>query len=264
MTQPVNPVDACTVVVAREGMPAGEPWQVFMVRRHVRSDFAADVFVFPGGKVDAGDRDPELLRLVDGHPSPLPEGADIREWTVYGMTAIREMFEEAGILLARSEDGTPLDLLTERAERFDKYRLQIQAGAVTMLDMARTEKLRFMGDALHPLSRWVTPESFPRRFDTRFFVARMPERQLPIHDRAETTESTWIAPDEALDRYDEGSFPLVYATEMHLRRMEDYETVDDLIASIDSTDLSPVMPKPITRDGVEEFLLPGDPGYADA
>ncbi len=264
MTEPVRPVDASTVILVRNGVPVGAPWQTFMVRRHIKSDFAADVFVWPGGKVDASDRDPELLEQVVGHPL-LPQGAPgPAEWKAIRMAAIRELFEEAGVLLARREDGGLLDLMREDADRFDRYRRQLQAGGTSMLEIAHEEKLRYLADALHPFSRWITPVPFRRRFDTRFFVALAPERQMPVHDRTETTASTWISPDDALQRYEEGEFPLVFATEQHLRRMQAFSSIDEMIAACEIADLEPVTPKVIERDGQQGFLLPGDDGYEAA
>jgi 8-oxo-dGTP pyrophosphatase MutT (NUDIX family) len=260
-TQPVQPVDASTVILVREGVPTGEPWQTFMVRRHIESDFAADVFVFPGGKVDMEDRDPELLALIDGHPIESERGPGLAEWKSLRMAAIRELFEEAGVLLARDRSDRVVDLMGEQADRFDRYRRMLQAGAVTMVEMAREEGLRYIGDALHPFSRWITPTPFSRRFDTRFFVALAPPRQMPIHDRAETTASVWIDPEEALAQYEEGTFPLVFATEQHLERMSEFRSIDEMIAATQTADLTPVMPKVIERDGEQGFLLPGDEGY---
>jgi 8-oxo-dGTP pyrophosphatase MutT (NUDIX family) len=252
------------VILVRHGVPVGEPWQTFMVRRHVRSDFAADVFVFPGGKVDESDRDPELLSLVDAHPLEAEGGAAVAEWKALRVAAIRELFEEAGVLLARRDDGGTLDLMGTDGERFDRYRRQLQAGALSMIDMAREEQLRYLGDALHPFSRWITPTPFPRRFDTRFYVALAPDRQMPIHDRAETTASVWIAPDEAVERYEDGDFPLVFATEQHLRRMAHYRSIEEMVAATETADLSPVTPKVVDREGEQSFLLPGDEGYDGA
>lgn len=261
MTVPVVPVDASTVILVRDGVPVGEPWQTFMVRRHVRSDFAADVFVWPGGKVDASDRDPDLMGLVDGHLPPDTDGAGAVEWKALRMAAIRELFEEAGILLARRADGKSPDLMGPDADRFDRYRRQLQAGTLTMVELACEEGLRYLAGALHQLSRWVTPLSFPRRFDTRFFVARAPRDQTPIHDRGETTASTWVVPEDAIEEFEAGAFPLVFATEAHLRRMSAFHSIDEMIAVCQSADLEPVMPKPVDRGGTQVFLLPGDEGY---
>ena len=264
MAVPVKPALASTVILVRDGVPTGEPWQVFMVRRHVRSDFAADVFVFPGGKVDPEDRDPALQELLEGNPGPDGSETSATEWKALRLAAIRELWEEAGVLLARDTNGGVLDLMAERGAEFDRLRRQMHAGGTTMAEIAETKGLRYLGDALHPFSRWITPLPFPRRFDTWFYVAVMPPRQMPIHDRAETTESTWISPEEALHRYEDGTFPLVFATEQHLRRMAQYASIEEMIASTEGADLRPVIPKPIERDGEQAFLLPGDPGYDEA
>jgi 8-oxo-dGTP pyrophosphatase MutT (NUDIX family) len=231
-----------------------------MVRRHVKSDFAADVYVFPGGKVDPGDSDPELLELLDFHPLPAARREESERWKAVRVAAIRELFEEAGVLLA-TRRGAIVDLVGDQAEAFDRYRRQLQAGAITLGDIARSEDLRLLGDSLHPFSRWITPEPFPRRFDTRFFVAEMPDRQLPIHDREETTASAWVSPGDALRRYRTGEFPLVFATEAHLRRMAEFRSIEEMMAATETADLEPVTPRVIQVSGEQHFLLPGDEGY---
>jgi 8-oxo-dGTP pyrophosphatase MutT (NUDIX family) len=251
--------DAATVILVRHGEPVGTPWQCFMVRRHVRSEFAADVYVFPGGKVDAEDTADALTPYVEGHQSPLEEQGAL--WRGLRVAAIRELFEEAGVLLAGRRDGPLLSLRGAEGERFARYRAQLQAGAMDMLDLAREEDLTYRADLLHPFSRWITPEGFPRRYDTRFYVAYLPDGQEPVHDAIETTHGAWIAPAEALQRYRDGKFPLVYATEKHLERMAGYRSVEEMIAATGAADLFPVMPKLIERDGEEAFLLPGEPGY---
>jgi len=256
----VPPRDASTVILVRHGHPTGRPWQCFMVRRHVRSDFAADVFVFPGGKVDEADFDPRLREHVSGHPSPecTVEGTDA--WRGLRLAAIRELFEEAGVLLATRTDDS-LVKLTEDEDRFSWYRESLQKGSSTLLELAEAENLRFALDRLHPFSRWITPEPLPRRYDTRFFVAYLPEHQEPLHDARETTDSVWITPRQALERFDAGDFPLVFATYKHLERMARFHSVEEMISATGASDLEPVMPRIIDRDGREDFLLPGDPGY---
>lgn len=233
-----------------------------MVRRHVRSDFAADVYVFPGGKVDPEDADPALLRWVEGHPSPenQPEGAEV--WRALRLAAVRELFEEAGVLLAVRKDGAVVRLDDADARRYAEFRSRLHAGDLTLLDLARHESLRYALDRLHPFSRWVTPEAFPRRFDTRFFVAFLPHGQEALHDTVETTESVWIAPREALRRFEQGEFPLVFATEKHLERLASFHSIEEMIASTQTADLQPVMPKAVEQNGRQAFLLPGDEGYS--
>lgn len=257
---PVEPVEAATVILTRSGEPLGTPWQCYMVRRHVRSDFASDVYVWPGGKVDAADRDPALLPFVRGHPGP--ETAEPpEEWRALRVAAIRELFEEAGVLLALHRDGAVLRPEGEDRARFDRLRRDLHAGTVSMLDLARTEGLVYLLDALHLVAHWITPESFPRRFDTHFFAAELPAGQEPAHDLHETTDGIWIAPEDALAGYERGEFPLVFATERNLVRLARYRSVGELINATTLADLNPIMPRPVEENGETRFLVPGDPGY---
>lgn len=250
-------VDASTVILAREGQPVGTPWQVYMVRRHVRSEFAADVYVFPGGKVDEVDRDPDLVRYVHQEAGVVDFPVDRRLSLALRVAAIRELFEEAGILLAEDQNGGLV--------RFDggqvsahEMRKRLREGMVTMAGLAEEYQMLFAIDRLHPISRWITPEGLPRRYDTRFYVARMPRGQSPLHDEIETTEGVWITPDEALTRYREGDFPLVFPTRKHLERLAEYSSIDAACASVSPEDLTPVMPRVEVRAGEQVFLLPGE------
>jgi 8-oxo-dGTP pyrophosphatase MutT (NUDIX family) len=259
--KPVQPVDAATVILVRHGVPLGTPWQCFMVRRHVRSEFAADVYVFPGGKVDAEDRRPDLMQFVLNHDEPHDRAESEVTWLALKLAGIRELFEEAGVLLANGPDGAPLRFEGANAGTFAEYRRKLQSGEMSMLDLARAEGLRYPADRLHPFSRWITPVISPRRYDTRFFVAYLPRGQEPLHDALETTDSAWIAPKNALRRYREGNFPLVFATEKHLERMSRFRSIEEMIASTEMADLQPVVPKAIKRGDQMVFLLPGDEGY---
>ena len=230
-----------------------------MVRRHIRSDFAADVFVFPGGKVDAADRDPVMARYCVAHPGP---EADTDRWRALRLAGVRELFEEAGVLLAARDDGGLVEISEESVDRFAAYRGQIHSGEMSLREMAEREELRYALDRLHPISRWITPESMNRRFDTYFFLAYMPKGQEPAHDAAETTDSVWISPGEALRRYHAGGFPLVFATEKHLERMSAYASIEALISAVTPQDLQPIMPRVVDEGDQRRFLIPGDDGYA--
>ncbi len=259
MTEPVQPVLAATVILTRPGAAADEPWQCFMVRRHVLSDFAADVFVFPGGKVDQID-----YAQISSEPTAAPPGSsapdDPHRWIALQMAGIRELFEEAGVLLARR--GTELIRLEGReGDRFAGYRRQLQRGDLTMPALAEKEGLSYPFDSLFAISRWITPEGFTRRFDTYFFVAVMPAGQTPVHDEHETTDSIWIAPEEALIRYRNGGFPLVFATEKHLELLSRFNSVEELIASSSQANMTPVVPRRVVVNGATRFLIPGDEGY---
>ena len=256
---PVRPVEAATVIMVREPSDPSQGWECFMVRRHVRSDFAADVFVFPGGKVDPADRDPGLLEVLAADDGAENWGAGGTAWLGLRVAAVRELFEEAGVILAREiAVGGDTELL---AAARSLARSNLQSGSLTMLQVAREFGWCLDIMQLHPWSRWITPDTLPRRYDTHFFVARLPADQEPLHDAIETTDSLWISPADALERSERGDFPLVFATEKHLKRMVRYSTIDELIASTTRADLEAVMPRIIERDGTTAFLLPGDEAY---
>lgn len=257
----VRAVDAATVVLARHGVPTGTPWQCFMVRRHVKSEFAADVFVFPGGKVDEADRTADIAAVSVGHPGP-PDILEVPvRWRALRLAAIRELFEEAGVLIARHRDGGMLHVDGENRERVAGWRKAIQAGELSLVELALRENLIYPLDSLHAISRWITPEPLPRRFDTWFFVTALPHGQEPQYDAHETTAGVWISPAEALSRYHGGTFPLVFATEKHLERLGQYPSVEALISAVSRQDLEPVMPRIVEVEGTARFLLPGDEGY---
>lgn len=258
---PVQPVDASTIILVRQGEPVGSPWQCYMVRRHVRSDFAADVYVFPGGKVDPEDTDPELLDRVDSEPDPLEHGESRERWLALQVAAIRELFEEAGVLLARDREGGLVRFRAGDGQRFDEDRRKLHEGDITFLDMLIAEDLRLAADRLHPFSRWITPIDLPRRYDTWFFVAEMPHGQIPLHDSRETTDGMWIAPEEALERARRGKFPLVFATQAHLGRMVQYRSIEQMIAETAEAALQPVTPRIVQLGPETTYLLPGDEGY---
>jgi len=256
---PVQPVEAATVILVREPSDRARGWECFMVRRHVRSDFAADVFVFPGGKVDPADRDPGLLEVLDPDAGMENDDGGGTAWLGLRVAALRELFEEAGVILAReTADGRSTESLSASREL---ARSNLQSGRLTMLQVAREFGWCLDVMQLHPFSRWITPDTLPRRYDTHFFVARLPAGQEPLHDAIETTASLWISPSDALERAERGDFPLVFATEKHLERMARYSAIDELIAATTPADLEAVMPRIIERDGTTAFLLPGDEGY---
>ncbi len=256
---PVQPVEAATVILVREPSGPSQGWECFMVRRHVRSDFAADVFVFPGGKVDPADRDPGLLEVLATDDGVENDDAGGTAWLGLRVAALRELFEEAGVILAQeTAEGAGTEFLAASRAR---ARSDLQSGRLTMLQVAREFGWCLEIMQLHPFSRWITPDVLPRRYDTHFFVARLPADQEPLHDAIETTDSLWISPADALQRAERGDFPLVFATEKHLERMARYSAIDELIAATTPADLETVMPRIIERGGTTAFLLPGDEGY---
>jgi 8-oxo-dGTP pyrophosphatase MutT (NUDIX family) len=251
--------DAATVILMRE-VAAGPP-ECFMVRRHIASDFAPDVYVFPGGKVEEADRDSSLLRHVET-TILRPTEVDFADGdSGFRIAALRELFEEAGVLLAIGRDGRELRFEADNAERFAGYRRALRDEQVSLTGMAESEGIRYTPGMLIPFAHWITPAGFPRRYNTRFFLALVPSGQEPLHDAVETTDGVWISPGDALDGYRREEFPLVFATEKNLERLARFPSLARLVEGVTPADLESVTPQPIERNGKTEFLLPGDPGY---
>lgn len=224
--QPIRP--AATIIIVRDGEHGIE---VFMLRRTSRAAFAAGMYVFPGGRVEGDDH----LHAYDPYRSG---PADVQqpqlfaighEWRGFWIAAIRETFEEAGLLLARDRDGQPLRWHdAEHEARFETYRHDLHEGRIDLLEICRREQLRLACDRVHFYNRFVTPYGRPRRFDTRFFIAEAPPGQAGLHDDKETTDSVWLTPAAALERAAGGEFGLMRVTEQQLRSLQSFETVTAL------------------------------------
>tara|TARA_Y100001949_G_scaffold74214_1_gene63048 strand:+ start:9313 stop:10227 length:915 start_codon:yes stop_codon:yes gene_type:complete len=176
--------------------------QVLMLKRNARSIFVGDMWVFPGGAVDPEDGTPEADAVVEGLTDTQASkslGID-KGGVAFWVAALRETFEEAGILLARTPgDDRLVDLSpSDTEERFATYRAGVNAGEVDFVSMVREQGLVLDGSGVHYVSRWVTPLGAPRRYDTRFFVTAMPEGQQALHDDDEAVHHEWIRPAEAL------------------------------------------------------------------
>jgi len=215
-----------SAVMLLQDRPSGGGIEVFMVRRVIQSDFMPDVYVFPGGSVS---KDDNAAELTDGICAPVAEtAADPEGRTAPGSgmraAAIRELFEEAGILLAY-RDGEILPIPEERVAHFDTYRHAFQQRAGSLVEMARAERLVLATDMLGYFAHWITPEGMPKRFDTHFFITSAPSEQQTAHDRLETSEGIWIEPSVALAGYERGTFPLVFATIYQLRELSAFDSV---------------------------------------
>jgi 8-oxo-dGTP pyrophosphatase MutT (NUDIX family) len=144
--------------------------------------------------------------------------------------ALRETFEEAGVLLAEEADGRPLDLdQPGRLGRFQEQRVALQEGRLSLVELVDAERLRLLSDRVYYFSRWITPSTSPRRFDARFFVAELPPGQTAEHCQIESTDGLWISPREALDRQVDGAFPMMFVTREHLKRLSELGPAEELI-----------------------------------
>jgi 8-oxo-dGTP pyrophosphatase MutT (NUDIX family) len=249
---------ASTVVLVRSS-DAG--FEVFLVKRHDKVAFMGGAHVFPGGRVDAADRIERPERVCDGVESAVQRARDLSaiDSVAYHVAALRELFEEAGILLARREDGRFIELTEAReVERFRDYRRSLETGALTLEEMATRERLRLALDAIVLFAHWVTPEVETKRFDTRFFAAVVPPGQHAEHDDTETTQSEWMDPKDAVARCRRDDIMLPPPTWTTLRMLEKLSDVNEVIAWARQSRIVRVQPGFIQNDTVTMLTLPGD------
>jgi 8-oxo-dGTP pyrophosphatase MutT (NUDIX family) len=258
---PENPAparDSATVMLVRDG---AEGLEVFMLERHLNSDFAGGAYVFPGGTIDPRDLDPEAATYLDG-PDAVEAAKHIDasedRALAFFLCAIRETFEEAGVLLARRDGDAVRFEEADVEERFAEYRRDFNAREGSLTALAKHEGLRYAGDLLHYYARWITPEFAPKRYDARFFVATMLEGQSPLHDDVETTASTWIRPADALSRAAEGLFSIIFPTRKTLESLSGFATAEHVIASTRGKEIPALLPTVVLADGQPKVVLPGD------
>lgn len=250
---------AATIVLLRETAPdAPHGFEVFLVKRPATASFLADAFVFPGGRVDEDDRAREWIGQCDDVSTFVRRGReDAGTELAHGVAAIRELLEEAGVLLARGGDGVPVD----DAGAIARVRGDVHGGAASFLDSCRSMGWRLALDAIHPWSRWVTPAFEPKRFDTRFYVARWDATRKALHDGRETVDSAWMLPSDALERAERGDRLFGLPTLRTLQELLAHETPADAIRAAAGRPLDPIHPVLREREGARWLLLPGDPDY---
>jgi glyoxylase-like metal-dependent hydrolase (beta-lactamase superfamily II)/8-oxo-dGTP pyrophosphatase MutT (NUDIX family) len=204
------PRPAATVLLLRDGAGGME---VLMTRRSATASFAPGAYVFPGGGIDAADTEAHALA------ARRPTQSDLR--LTQAIAAIRESFEELGVLLARQADGRPVDAREVTAmDRKAPFAAQV-----------RQRKLVLAADQVFLLAHWITDRDLPRRFDVPFLVARMPEGQAPVADEAEQFEPVWVRPADALARHKSGQFFMIFPTIRTLERLEPFASVDAVLAA---------------------------------
>jgi 8-oxo-dGTP pyrophosphatase MutT (NUDIX family) len=259
---PVTPVPAATLVLLRDRSGGGV--EILLIQRHRASKFAAGDHVFPGGKIEVDDNPDDAARWCAGldvgdAARVLGLAADGRAALGYWVGAIREAFEEVGVLLAVDADGRPPRLA---ADRLAAYRAACQRDNRAFWDMVRAEGLTLTTDRLAYFAHWITPEENPLRFDTRFFAAPMPEGQVAQADEREIVAVRWLSPREAFEAQRGGEISLRRPTVANLRLFEDATSVADAVARLGGREIPTIRPRVITdADGKPRALLPGDPGW---
>ncbi|WP_298210274.1 hypothetical protein [Ferrimicrobium sp.] len=252
---------ASTVMLVRE---AASGFEVLLLRRNKDLAFAGGAHVFPGGSVDPDDGDPALIARCSGMP---PEEADrrldITNALRFYVAALREAYEEAGILLVTDDPSRSVGDL--------EYQLWVARRALVEGERSFAQIVQHLDllldvGALIYVAHWITPEGAPRRFDTRFFLARVPPQQLATPDRSEIVGEVWITPERALDAYNQGQFELVLPTVKNLEFLASFGDVESLLAAARAlTSVPPIQPRFYRRpDGSVAVALPDAPEYRQA
>ena len=248
------PRDAATVALLRDAAHGPE---VYLLRRVRGMAFAGGMHVFPGGSVDPADA---AAGRSLGWAGPSPDdfatafGTSEELAAALVCAAVRETFEESGVLLAgASPDEVIADVSTDE---WEAERAALEAREQSLSEMLARRRLVLRADLLRPLAHWITPEVEERRFDTRFFLAEMPSGQVCRHVGGEADQRLWVRPADALS----GGLMMLPPTAAVLGDLARYDAV---AAALDAPrQISPVLPKLVVgEDDDIAFLLPGDPGY---
>jgi 8-oxo-dGTP pyrophosphatase MutT (NUDIX family) len=242
------PRAAATVVMLRD---TSHGLEVFLMRRHGKSDVLGGAYVFPGGKVDAADTELDMTAHLDQDLHALHTSlseTDIDPLTAAGLyvAAMREAFEESGVLFAQGS--------------VDRFAANLRAGQSFNAALA-SMALRLQTRHLVPWSRWITPTSpsvMNKRFDTRFFVAAVPSGQVARHDDFETTESVWLRPRTALEQYWAGQIDLAPPQIMSLAHLTHYADVAGVLDAARAKGPRLIQPEPFEHEGTRVICYPGD------
>ncbi|MBV8489985.1 MAG: hypothetical protein JO199_05580 [Candidatus Eremiobacteraeota bacterium] len=256
---------ACVILVRQ----ASRGIETYVLRRSTRSAFAPNAFVFPGGTLDPADTSPEMRARATGLdesqlgaefrariPAELPTDrvpVDPHTAGALKIAALRELFEEAGVLFARGSSGERVTATPLLAQAMDAGRDGVRGGRSTFAAFLESHGWFADAGALSFFSHWITPESEPRRYDTHFFLAVAPPDQAAAADADETHDGLWISPHDALARYREGSLHLVYPTIKHFERLLPFDRADSLLEFARSKPIVTIEPSCAPDEG---FVMP--------
>ena len=243
---PAVPYPSATVVLMREGrggrQGGGGP-EVLLLRRNRATGFVPGAYVFPGGRVDVADGQDALVRCWDGLTPEsaaarlgIAPDADPPAIAYYG-AALREAVEETGLLAGVvAANGPPGDEVVSEA------REALLGGGASFAAVLGGLDARLDGNAIEYIAHWVTPSVEPRRYDTRFFAARVPAGSRAVYDRREMTDAVWLTPGAALDRHRRGRLPMIFPTIRTLEDLRDFATVEDLLSHYRARTVTRVQP----------------------
>ena len=257
MAEIVTPRPASTILLLRDGTGAtGGEIEVFMMVRHYEIDFNSGALVFPGGSVDKADQEiiarPELYSGGEGFDAVALS---------FRIAAIRETFEESGILLARPQGSKSLVDAKRAAQIEASSRAALSEGKTSFLKVLTDNEMALALDELMPYAHWITPGGMPKRFDTWFFLAAAPPEQVGAHDGKESTDSIWLSPREALAGGESGRFKLPFPTTRNLIKLGKQPNVAAALDASRDQPIVTVMPVMTKLNGGRQLRIPPEAGY---
>ena len=256
---PAEPRHASTVVLLRNH-PDG--MQAYLLRRTMTMAFAAGMYVFPGGSVDPRDESLTDSSWIGPPPAQWAGLLSADELLAKALVcaAVRETFEESGVLLAGPDADSIVGDTTD--ESWETDRLALIDRSLSFAAMLDRRGLVLRADLLRPWAHWITPEFEPKRFDTRFFVAALPAGQRTRDVGGEADRVAWVRPADALAAAQRGEMGMLPPTAFTLSEIASYDGIDAVLAAGDERDVKPVLPKLVISDDDEaRLLLPHDEGY---
>src|ERR1700712_4254022 len=244
--------------------------QACLLRRVRTMAFAAGMHVFPGGSVDDADAiepsegpDGEIADWVGPGPAQWAQvlTADVALARALVCAAVRETFEESGVLLAGPDASSIADTDPVADPSWETDRQGPLDRRFSLSELLHRRGLRLRADLLRPWAHWVTPEAEPKRYDTRFFVAAMPSGQATRDVGGESDRMVWLRPQEALDLHEAGGLAMLPPTAFTLAELTAYPTVGSVLTAANERDIKPVLPRVVLTGEQAELLLPSDEGY---
>lgn len=245
-----NVIPAATILLLRD-----EPaFEVLMIERHADIKFAGGAMVFPGGRIDEADASPDWEKCCTGLEARVPaEHAPC-------IAAIREAFEETGILLARNAGGAMVD--DQFTQSLDSRRNDVERDAGLFVDLIRAENLQLACDTLHLFARWQPPkEAQHRRYHTWFFAAKTPFGQSAREDGNEATEVLWTTPQSVLDARESGERKMIFPTVRNVELLNISDNAEAVFEFAGRRQIEAVEPRVVERDGSKFVTIPDHLGY---
>ena len=256
MTIPIKP--AATVILMREEIKGD--FEIFMVKRSSRSTFGS-LYVFPGGKLDPEDSENDLYPYCEGmNNEEASKQLGIKDNGLsFWIACIRECFEEVGVLLTNPDDS-----ILQDTYKLTKLREELNNKEITFKEICVSESLRLRTKNIVPCAHWITPDIETKRFDTRFFLAKVNAKQLASHDGFELTESFWIKPADALAKLKNGEMNMILPTIKNIEKLAEFSSSTEAFnyfEGLGDNAIPPILPKFIKKDGEWVGFLPGEEGY---